>query len=45
MIADIDAESPTAKSGLREGDVIQEVNKAAGEKRERSAYDQQEIKT
>ena len=27
VIADIDAESPAAKSGLREGDVIQEVNK------------------
>ena len=27
MIADIDAESPAAKAGLREGDVIQEVNK------------------
>src|SRR5215469_12439999 len=27
VIADIDAESPAAKAGLREGDVIQEVNK------------------
>src|SRR2546423_1670636 len=27
VIADVDAESPAAKSGLREGDVIQEVNK------------------
>jgi serine protease Do len=27
VIADIDAESTAAKSGLREGDVIQEVNK------------------
>jgi serine protease Do len=27
VIADIDAESAAAKSGLREGDVIQEVNK------------------
>jgi serine protease Do len=27
VIADIDSESPAAKSGLREGDVIQEVNK------------------
>jgi serine protease Do len=27
VIADIDAESPAAKVGLREGDVIQEVNK------------------
>ena len=27
MIAEIDAESPAAKAGLREGDVIQEVNK------------------
>ena len=27
LIADIDAESPAAKAGLREGDVIQEVNK------------------
>src|SRR4029453_1109924 len=27
VIADIDTESPAAKSGLREGDVIQEVNK------------------
>jgi serine protease Do len=27
VIADIDAESPAAKGGLREGDVIQEVNK------------------
>jgi serine protease Do len=27
VIAGIDAESPSAKSGLREGDVIQEVNK------------------
>jgi len=27
VIADIDAESPAGKSGLREGDVIQEVNK------------------
>jgi S1-C subfamily serine protease len=27
IIADIDAESPAAKAGLREGDVIQEVNK------------------
>ena len=27
VIADIDADSPAAKSGLREGDVIQEVNK------------------
>ena len=44
MIADIDAESPAAKSGHREGDVIQEVNKPASEKRERSDFDQQEIK-
>ena len=29
VIADIDAESAAAKSGLREGDVIQEVNKQA----------------
>jgi len=43
LIADIDAESPAAKAGLREGDVIQEVNKQ-GKKRERSACDQQEIK-
>ena len=27
VIADIDADSPAAKAGLREGDVIQEVNK------------------
>src|SRR5438876_1851981 len=27
VIADIDADSPAAKSGIREGDVIQEVNK------------------
>ena len=27
MIAEIDADSPAAKAGLREGDVIQEVNK------------------
>jgi serine protease Do len=27
VIAEIDAESPAAKAGLREGDVIQEVNK------------------
>jgi serine protease Do len=27
VITDIDAESPAAKAGLREGDVIQEVNK------------------
>jgi serine protease Do len=27
VIADIDSESPAAKAGLREGDVIQEVNK------------------
>ena len=27
VIANIDAESPAAKAGLREGDVIQEVNK------------------
>jgi serine protease Do len=27
VIADVDAESQAAKSGLREGDVIQEVNK------------------
>ena len=27
MIADIDPDSPAAKAGLREGDVIQEVNK------------------
>ncbi len=27
MIADIDADSAGGKSGLREGDVIQEVNK------------------
>jgi len=27
VIADIDAESPAEKAGLREGDVIQEVNK------------------
>lgn len=27
VIADIDAESPAAKAGVREGDVIQEVNK------------------
>ena len=27
VIADLDAQSPAAKSGLREGDVIQEVNK------------------
>src|ERR1700756_2648718 len=27
VIADIDAESPAAKAGLREGDVIQELNK------------------
>ncbi len=27
VIADIDTESPAAKAGLREGDVIQEVNK------------------
>jgi serine protease Do len=27
VIADIDEESPAAKAGLREGDVIQEVNK------------------
>jgi serine protease Do len=27
VVADIDAESPAAKSGLREGDVIQEVNR------------------
>jgi serine protease Do len=27
VISDIDADSPAAKSGLREGDVIQEVNK------------------
>ena len=27
VIADLDAESPAAKAGLREGDVIQEVNK------------------
>jgi len=27
VIADVDAESPAAKAGLREGDVIQEVNK------------------
>ena len=27
LIADIDAESPAAKAGLREGDVIQEANK------------------
>jgi serine protease Do len=27
VITDIDAESPGAKAGLREGDVIQEVNK------------------
>lgn len=27
VIADIDADSPAAKSGLREGDVVQEVNK------------------
>jgi serine protease Do len=27
VIADIDAESPAAKAGMREGDVIQEVNK------------------
>ena len=27
MIAEIDADSPAGKAGLREGDVIQEVNK------------------
>ena len=27
VIAEIDADSPTGKQGLREGDVIQEVNK------------------
>jgi serine protease Do len=27
VIAEIDADSPAAKAGLREGDVIQEVNK------------------
>ena len=27
MIAEIDSDSPAAKAGLREGDVIQEVNK------------------
>ena len=27
VIADIDEDSPAAKAGLREGDVIQEVNK------------------
>ena len=27
MIADIDSDSAAAKAGLREGDVIQEVNK------------------
>ena len=27
VIADIDSESPAAKAGVREGDVIQEVNK------------------
>jgi serine protease Do len=27
VIAEIEAESPAAKAGLREGDVIQEVNK------------------
>ena len=27
VIADIDTDSPAAKAGLREGDVIQEVNK------------------
>ena len=27
MIAEIDADSPAGKVGLREGDVIQEVNK------------------
>jgi serine protease Do len=27
VIANIDAESPAAKAGVREGDVIQEVNK------------------
>jgi serine protease Do len=27
VIANIDTESPAAKAGLREGDVIQEVNK------------------
>src|SRR4029077_12529071 len=27
VIVDIDSESPAAKAGLREGDVIQEVNK------------------
>ena len=27
VIADIDAESPAAKAGLREGDVIEDVNK------------------
>jgi serine protease Do len=27
VIAQIDADSPAAKAGLREGDVIQEVNK------------------
>jgi serine protease Do len=27
VIAEIDSDSPAAKAGLREGDVIQEVNK------------------
>ena len=27
MIAEVDADSPAGKAGLREGDVIQEVNK------------------
>ena len=29
VIAEVDADSPAAKAGLREGDVIQEVNKQA----------------